>query len=102
LTDSQREQVKALTDEQRSQDNQGAMRKLGDLQRQLQAAIYADTPDTNQIDQIRASIAEAETAALAARVDLELKIAQILTPEQRKQARELSEQRPPRGGARGQ
>ena len=38
---------------------------------------------------------------LAARVDLQLKIAQILTPEQRQQARELAERRPARGGRAG-
>ena len=70
--------------------------KLGELQRSLRAAIFADAPDTAQIDQLRASIAEAEAAALAARVDLQLKIAQILTPEQRQQARE-SAGRGPRG-----
>jgi periplasmic protein CpxP/Spy len=88
LTDAQREQVKALVEEQRKQNDTAPMRKVGELQRALQAAVFAETPDTAQIDQLRASIAEAEAAALAARVDLQLKIAQILTPEQRQQARE--------------
>ena len=46
-----------------------------ELQRTLAAAVFADVPDTAQIDQLRASIAEAEAAALAKRVDLQLKIA---------------------------
>ena len=96
LTDAQREQVKALVEEQRKQHDGAAVRKVVELQRALRAAVFAETPDTTQIDQLRASIAEAEAAALAARVDLQLKIAQILTPEQRQQARESTGKRPGR------
>jgi len=88
LTDAQRDQVKTLVEEQRKQNDGTARRKVAELQRSLQAAVFADTPDVGQIDQLRASIAEAEAAALAARVDLQIKIAQILTPEQRQQARD--------------
>jgi Spy/CpxP family protein refolding chaperone len=88
LTDTQREQVKALVEEQRKQNDGAAIKKVGELHRALQSAIFADAPDNGQIDQLRASIAEADAAALAARVDLQLKIAQILTPEQRQRARE--------------
>lgn len=110
LTDAQREQIKALTDEQRDErGGQPAGRTLMELQRSLQAAIFADAPDSAQIDQLRSGIAGAEAAMLAARVDLQVKVAQILTPEQRKLARELSERRPggagraggPRGGRLG-
>ena len=106
LTETQRGQIKALTDERRAQnDAQSPARKLVDLHRTLAAAVFADTPDTAQIEQLRASIAEAEAGLLAARVDLQLKIAQILTPEQRQQARELSDRGPGRasrvGGPRG-
>jgi Spy/CpxP family protein refolding chaperone len=90
LTDQQKQQVKALTEELRKETDQAPARKVGELRRQLQAAIFADSPDAAQIDQLRASIADAEAAALAARIDLQLKIAQILTPEQRKQARDAA------------
>jgi Spy/CpxP family protein refolding chaperone len=76
---------------------QAQARTLVELRRSLHATIFADTPDLAHIDQLRASIAEAEAAALAARVDLEMKIAQILTPEQRAQARELTARAPGRG-----
>jgi Spy/CpxP family protein refolding chaperone len=90
LTDAQKEQIKALTDEARPQDaTQSPMAKMADLQRQLRAAVLADSPDAGQIEQLRTAIADAEAAALSARIDLELKIAQILTPDQRKQARDL-------------
>lgn len=102
LTDTQREQIRALVEAERPQSNeQSPARTLRELQRSLRTAIFADTPDTAQIDQLRAAVAEAEAAVLAARVDLQLKIAQVLTPEQRKQARELADQRPSRVGRGG-
>jgi Spy/CpxP family protein refolding chaperone len=105
LTDTQREQIKALADAERAartQDSaQAPGRKLAELHKSLQAAIYADIPDSGQIDQLKASIAEAEAAALAARVDIQVKIAQVLTPEQRAQARELVAQRANRPGRAG-
>jgi Spy/CpxP family protein refolding chaperone len=99
LTETQREQIKTLTAERRATgDAQSPVRKLAELQRALGAATFADTPDSAEIDRLRAGIAEAEAAMLAARVDMQLKIAQILTPEQRQQARELTERRPGRAG----
>jgi len=93
LTDAQKDQVKALVEAHRKDADQAPGRKFMELQRSLETALLADTPDVNQIDQLRASIAEAEASMLAARVDLQLKIAQILTPDQRKQARDLIAQR---------
>ena len=95
LTDAQKEQVKALTAERATQ---GAGRTLAGLERDLNAAVMADSPDTAKIEQLKTGILEAQTAALNERVDLELRIAQILTPEQRQKAREISAE--PRG--RGQ
>jgi protein CpxP len=94
LTDAQRQQIQALVQESRKDD--GAMKKIGDLHRDLNAAIFADVPDTAKIEQLKAAIAEAESAGLAERIDLQVKIAQILTPEQRQKAREL-----PPGPGRG-
>ena len=102
LTDDQKAQVKTLLEEERAQtDAQSPGRKLMELQRALAAAVFADAPDAAQIDQLRASIAEAEAAALAKRVDLQLRIAQILTPEQRQRARELSDRPAGQGRAGG-
>jgi Spy/CpxP family protein refolding chaperone len=87
LTDAQREQVRALTAERRTQaDNPG--RKVADLERQLRLAVFADTPDLQKIDELKTAIAAATSEALAARIDLESRIAQVLTPEQRAKARE--------------
>jgi Spy/CpxP family protein refolding chaperone len=102
LTDDQKAQVKTLLDEERTQtDAQSPGRKLMELQRTLSAAVFADVPDTAQIDQLRASIAEAEAAALARRIDMQLKVAQILTPEQRQRARELADRPSGQGRAGG-
>jgi Spy/CpxP family protein refolding chaperone len=85
LTDAQKEQVRAILAER---SGQNAAQTLGRLHRDLQAAVMADAPDTAKIEQLKASINEAETAALNERVDLQLRIAQVLTPEQRQKARE--------------
>jgi periplasmic protein CpxP/Spy len=98
LTDAQREQIRALTDERRAAGDPG--RNLMDLERQLQTAILADTPDQQKIEELKNSIAAASAQELAARIDLQSRIAQVLTPEQRAQAREAVGKGPGhRGGA---
>lgn len=94
LTDQQREQIRAIMQEARNA-SEAPDRNLGSLQRELRAAIFADTPDRAKIDQLKATIAEAQASALNARISVDLKIAEVLTPEQRAAAREL------RGGGRG-
>ena len=97
LTEAQKDQIKTLVADARAQSGDAAgeqARKVAALRRDLHAAIFADTPDPSQIDQLRTSLAEAQSAVLSARIDLETKIAQVLTPEQRKQARELAANRP--------
>jgi Spy/CpxP family protein refolding chaperone len=87
LTDAQRDQIKSILSEKSGQTDR---QTLGNLERDLNAAIMADQPDLSKIEQLKASIAEAQTAALNDRVDLQLRIAQqVLTPEQRQKARDL-------------
>jgi Spy/CpxP family protein refolding chaperone len=86
LTDGQKEQVRAILSEH---SGQNAGQTLGKLHQDLMAAVMSDTPDTAKIEQLKTSINEAEATALNERVDLELRIAQILTPEQRQKAREV-------------
>src|SRR6185369_14771848 len=97
LTDAQKEQIKTLTEQRRTGED--PRRNLMDLERQLQTAVLADTPDQQKIDELKGSIATASAQALAARIELESRIAQILTPEQRAQAREAVGKGP--GGRRG-
>jgi Spy/CpxP family protein refolding chaperone len=85
LTDAQKEQVRAIVGERPAAE---ARQTLDSLRRELRVAVLADSPDTAKIEQLKTSIADAESAALSAEVDLQLRIAQILTPEQRQKARE--------------
>ena len=97
LTDAQREQIRALTEQRRGQaDN--PRRKVADLERQLQVAVFADAPDQQKIDDLKKAVAAATAEELTARIELQSQIAQVLTPEQRAQAREALGKIVGRGG----
>jgi periplasmic protein CpxP/Spy len=85
LTEEQREQVRAIMEEGRTDTPPDA--RLRELQGQLLLAILADAPDAAAIDAIKAQVSAEEAAMLAHRVSVETRIAQILTAEQRAQAR---------------
>lgn len=98
LTDAQREQIRAIMDPMR-EDSPAA--KVRDLDKELQLAILADSPDTQKIDELKAAIAAGTAEELSHRVEVESKIVQILTPAQREQAREnISKMGPPQGRGR--
>jgi len=86
LGEAQREQIRSITEAQRTGDN--PRRHVMDLERQLQTAIFADATDQAKIEQLKNSIAAARAAELTSRIELQSRIAQVLTPEQRAQARE--------------
>ena len=90
LTDEQRSQIKTILDERQAN---GPDQTLTDLQKQLHEAIFADAPDTAKIDELKTAIGAAEASALNSRIAVQLKIAQILTPEQRQKAREFEGRR---------
>jgi periplasmic protein CpxP/Spy len=96
LTDAQREQIRSISEAQRTGDN--PRRNVMDLERQLQAAVFAETPDQSKIDQLKNSIAAARAEELTSRIELQSRIAQVLTPEQRAQARETLGKAPGRRG----
>lgn len=96
LTDAQREQIRSITEARRTGDN--PRRNVMDLERQLQAAVFAETPDQSKIDQLKNSIAAARAEELTSRIELQSRIAQVLTPEQRAQARETLGKAPGRRG----
>ena len=87
LSDAQREQIRSIAQAQRG-DASSPQSRLADLNKQLHLAILADTPDTQKIEELKTSIAAASAEALTARIDVQTRIAQVLTPEQREQARE--------------
>jgi Spy/CpxP family protein refolding chaperone len=103
LSDAQREQIRSIGDQQRAQANP-PQQKVAELRKQLQLAILADSPDPQKIEELKTSIAAAAAEALTARIDVESRIVQVLTPEQRAQARDtLANAGPMAGGptARG-
>lgn len=100
LTTEQREQIRSIISAQRGSDNRPG-HEVASLQRQLQLALLSDPPDTGRIDELKATIAAAQPEALAARVDVVSRIAQVLTPDQRAQARQKLEQAGPRRGGMG-
>lgn len=98
LTDTQREQIRAIMDEHRD-DAPG--QKVRDLDKQLQLAILADAPDTAKLDELKAAIAAGTAEELGKRIEVESKIVQLLTPAQRVQAREnVGRMGPPQGRGR--
>ncbi len=92
LTDQQRADIRSLVTEQRAARHSANI-KQRDLRQQLDAQVFADTPDTAKIKDLQSQIAAAQADGLAARVDLQVKIAQILTPDQRAQALTFLSQR---------
>lgn len=98
LTDEQREQIRTLTEEWRKDRPETTMM---DLQKQLHTLVFADTPDLAKINELKAAIAAAEAEHLGRRIDHELQLVQLLTPEQRAKARELIAIGPGPGGGPG-
>ena len=98
LTDAQREQIRGIMEAER--ENAPAAR-VRDLDRQLQLALLADAPDTAKIDQLKADIVAGTAEEIAHRIAVQSKIVQILTPEQRAQARQNAGRTgPPQGRGR--
>ena len=100
LTDAQREQIRTITRQQRDATD-SPRQKLATLQKQLHLAILADSPDTQKIDELKTAIAAAAGEELTSRIDIESRIAQVLTPEQRTKAREALAQAGPPNGRQG-
>ena len=86
LTDEQRKQVEAIVQEERS--SREGPPAAATLHRQLEAEILADAPDDQKIDTLRLQLIQAQGEELGRRINVQRKIAQILTPEQRAKARE--------------
>jgi Spy/CpxP family protein refolding chaperone len=87
LTDDQRTRIQSIT-QQHQQSHQADMQKMSDLEQQLKNAIFADNgpSDTTALQQqVQALRAQFETD----RVNVEKQIAAVLTPDQRKQVRDM-------------
>ncbi len=97
LTDDQKTKIQSLVQAQR-QAHQSEAQQMRDLQQQLKNAVFADNGpgDTSAIQQ---QIATLQAQLEGDRVNLEKQIAAILTPDQRKQVRDMPG--PFMGGGRG-
>ena len=102
LTDQQRTEIRAILDAER--DSRQGPPPEASLHRQLQAEVFADTPDAAKLSDLQQQIAQAASARLSEQIALEQKIAQVLTAEQRAKVREQLANAPARrgpGGRRG-
>jgi Spy/CpxP family protein refolding chaperone len=101
LTEEQKAAIKAIRDaEQSAQQGQASE---GQLRRELEAQVFADTPDTQKIASLQQQLTESQSARLARQIATEQKIAQVLTAEQRARIRErLSKAPAERRGPRGE
>ena len=99
LTDQQREQIGSILQAERPQAPVAAAD--GNLHRQLEAELFADSPDLQKIATLQARIAEAAAARLERHVAMQQKVAQVLTAEQRASLRERLAQAPERRPGRG-
>ncbi len=102
LTDAQREQIRTLREQHRSAVGE-ERQQLRDARRELRSQMLVDTPDQARIDALQEQVASLSQQLQARRLDLQQKIAQVLTPEQRQFLREhRGRMRPFRGrGMRG-
>src|SRR5258708_309457 len=95
LTDPQREQLRALIEDNRPPEDPGA--GIRDAEQKLHAAVLADTPDLQAIESLKAALTRAHAAMLEHRVEMMQKVAQILTPAQKQELLRLQAQRSLRG-----
>jgi periplasmic protein CpxP/Spy len=99
LNEDQQAQIKAIHDAERD-SHQGPPAEF-ELQRQLQAEVFADAPDAQKLTSLQQQIAQAQSARLSNRIATEQKIAQVLTAEQRAKVRERLADPPAGRGPRG-
>ena len=97
LSDDQRTKIHALFADQR-EETWATREKVRTAHDELRSAIYGSTaPDTARIDELVAQIVELTAQQLKSRTSLEIRLAALLTDEQRQQmatARRGPEPRP--------
>lgn len=99
LTEEQRKQVQAILDEGRG-EQQGPPADAK-LRRDLATELLADVPNDQKLEELKGQILAAQAEGLSRHIDVQKRIAQILTPEQRAKARERLAQAPAQGRGRG-
>jgi Spy/CpxP family protein refolding chaperone len=88
LNDQQKEQIRQVLLEMRKKNIEvQAKQKLGRLD--LQELLSADTPDQNKINTKIAELSKIHETLMRNRIESILSVQKVLTPEQRKKAKEL-------------
>jgi len=92
LTEEQKAAIKAIREaEQPTAEGPSVEARL---RRELQAEVFADSPDVQKIASLQQQLAESQSARLARQIATDQKIAQVLTAEQRAKIRERLAQAP--------
>ena len=99
LTEEQRQQIKAIMDEQR-EGEQGPPADMK-LRQALEMELLADAPNDQKIQELKAQVDAASAEQLAKHIAIQRKVNQILTAEQRAKARENIATRQENGPGRG-
>ena len=93
LSDSQREQLRALAEEARGTGDPGSA--VRDAERKLHETVLGEAADAGAIQEAKAAVNAAHAAELDQRIAMMQKVAQILTPAQRQQLLKLRPAGPP-------
>lgn len=91
LTPDQRSQLQEIR-RRNEQETRELMRSLMQARRTLDEAIYAETLDEAAIEQRVREVAAAQAALVRLRATMEVRVRQVLTPEQLQTFRELRQQ----------
>lgn len=98
LTDQQRQQIRAIHEEFRPEDRATDAK----LRQQLELELLADAPNTAKIEELKQQILAAQSEALTRHITVRTKVAQqVLTADQRANAREQLAKGPGERGPRG-
>jgi Spy/CpxP family protein refolding chaperone len=92
LTDTQRDQIRALREEERA-GARDQLQQMRDAQRVLHEEIFADSPNQSKIDGLQQQVTSLSQQLQVRRLELQQRIAQVLTPEQRRYVREHGAER---------
>ncbi len=91
LTPEQREKIRAIL-RQSKDEREPIQQRVRQAQQALNEAIESDNPNEALIEQRAHELAEAQGANIRLRALTEVRIRQVLTPEQRSRLRELRQQ----------
>jgi Spy/CpxP family protein refolding chaperone len=102
LTQDQRDAIQKIMTELRDQ-HQPQMDQLRQAQTAMRDAIFGATPDAGKAKAAAQTISEIDAAMMQSRIDAQIQVANILTPDQRKTVLSSGMDFPPMGpgGMRG-